>query len=83
MVFLRWQPRISLDPGSGGDGNPRFRGCDGNGMDLTGLHIQPGLAVGDVSARQALMLLLVRKNQMLRGTLAIPSFFEIKESGGA
>jgi hypothetical protein len=36
-------------------------------MVLTGLHVQPRLAVGDVSARQALIL-LVTKNQMLRLT---------------
>ena len=36
-------------------------------MVLTGLHVQPHLAVGDVSARQALIL-LVTKNQMLRLT---------------
>jgi hypothetical protein len=34
---------------------------------LTGLHVQPRLAVGDVSARQALIP-LVTKNQMLRPT---------------
>ena len=34
---------------------------------MTGLHVQPRLAVGDVLARQALIL-LVMKNQMLRPT---------------
>jgi hypothetical protein len=34
-------------------------------LGVTGLHVQPRLAVGDVSARQALILLEL-KNQMLR-----------------
>jgi hypothetical protein len=34
-------------------------------LGVTGLHVQPRLAVGDVSARQALILFEL-KNQMLR-----------------
>ena len=33
--------------------NPAFAARDGRGMASTGLHVQPRLAVGDVSARQA------------------------------
>jgi hypothetical protein len=40
---------------------------DGRAVGLTGLHVQPRLAVGDMSARQALIL-PVMKNQMLRLT---------------
>ena len=55
--LLRWQPRIGFNPIRGGGGKPRLRGRDGRGMALTGLHVQPRLAVGEVSARQALILL--------------------------
>src|SRR5258705_5462549 len=67
LGLARWQPRIGFDPIRGGGRKPRLRGRDGRGMGLTGLHVQPRLAVGDVSARQALIL-LGRKNQMLRLT---------------
>jgi hypothetical protein len=45
-------------------GKSRLRGGDGGDVGETGLHVQPRLAVGDMSARQALILLLM-KNQML------------------
>ena len=67
LGLVRWQPRIGFDPIRGGGGKPRLRGRDGRGMGLTGLHVQPRLAVGDVSARQALILLR-GKNQMLHPT---------------
>jgi hypothetical protein len=66
-VLLRRQPRIGFDPIRGGGGKPRLRGRDGRDVGVTGLHVQPRLAVGDVLARQALILLLM-KNQMLRPT---------------
>ena len=67
LPLLGWQPRISFDPIRSRGGKPSLRGGDGRGVGLTGLHVQPRLAVGDVLARQALIL-LVRKNQMLRPT---------------
>src|SRR5436305_467125 len=63
-LLLRRQPRIGFDPIGGGGAEPGLRGGDGRDGALTGLHVQPRLAVGDVSARQALIL-LVMKNQML------------------
>ena len=57
LGLLRWQPRINFNPIRGGDRKPRLRGCDSRGMASTGLHVQPRLAIGDVSARQALILL--------------------------
>jgi hypothetical protein len=67
LGLLRWQPRIGFDPIRGGGGKSGLRGRDGRAIGLTGLHVQPRLAVGDVSARQALIL-PVMKNQMLRPT---------------
>src|SRR4030081_170184 len=67
LLFLGRQPRIGFDPIGGGGAEPGLRGSDGGNVALTGLHVQPRLAVGDVSARQALIL-LVMKNQMLRPT---------------
>jgi hypothetical protein len=67
LLLVRWQPRIGFDPIGGSRGKPRLRGGDGGDVGVTGLHVQPRLAVGDVSARQALILLLM-KNQMLRPT---------------
>jgi hypothetical protein len=67
LLLLRRQPRIGFDPIGGGGAEPGLRGGDGRDIALTGLHVQPRLAVGDVSARQALIL-LVMKNQMLRPT---------------
>jgi len=67
LLLLGWQPRIGFDPIGGGRAEPSLRGSNGRDMALTALHVQPHLAVGDVSARQALIL-LVRKNQMLRLT---------------
>src|SRR5271165_5578571 len=64
LLLLRRQPRISFDPIGGRGGKPSLRGCDGWGIALTGLHVQPHLAVGDMSARQALILLMT-KNHML------------------
>ena len=66
-LLLRRQPRIGFDPIGGGGAEPGLRSGDGRDVGLTGLHVQPRLAVGDVSARQVLIL-LVRKNQMLRPT---------------
>src|ERR1700688_3096812 len=66
-LFLGWQPRIAIDPIRSGGGKPGLRGRDGGAIGLTGLHVQPRLAVGDVSSRQALIL-PVMKNQMLRPT---------------
>src|SRR5205814_77879 len=66
-LLLRWQPRISFDPIGGGGAEPGLRSSDGGNVALTGLHVQPRLAVGEVSARQVLIL-LVMKNQMLRPT---------------
>jgi hypothetical protein len=42
----------------------RFRGSDRREVAMTGLHVQPRLAVGGMSARQVLILPVV-KNQML------------------
>src|SRR5262245_49439294 len=67
LLLLGRQPRIGFDPIGGGGAEPGLRGGDGRDVALTGLHVQPRLAVGDVSARQALIL-LVMKNQMLRPT---------------
>ena len=67
LLLLRRQPRIAFDPIAGGGAEPRLRRSDGRDMVLTGLHVQSRLAVGDVSARQTLIL-LVTKNQMLRLT---------------
>ena len=44
-----------LDPIGGGGAEPGLRRSDGRTMGLTGLHVQPRLAVGDVSARRALI----------------------------
>jgi hypothetical protein len=63
-VLLRWQPRIGFNPIGGGSGKPGFRGSDRRDVALTGLHVQPRLAVGGMSARQVLILPVV-KNQML------------------
>jgi hypothetical protein len=65
LSLLGWQPRIGFDPVGAGSAEPGLRGSDGGRFGLTGLHVQPRLAVGDVSARQA-MNLLVTKNQLLR-----------------
>src|SRR6195256_4197094 len=67
LLLLGGQPRISFDPIGGGGAEPGLRSRDGRDVALTGLHVQPRLAVGDVSARQVLIL-LVMKNQMLRPT---------------
>ena len=67
LLLLGRQPRISFDPIGGGGAEPGLRSRDGRDVALTGLHIQSRLAVGDVSARQVLIL-LVMKNQMLRPT---------------
>jgi hypothetical protein len=40
-------------PTRGRGGKPSLRGGDGRGVGLTGLRVQPRLAVGDVSARRA------------------------------
>ena len=53
LLLLGRQPRIGFDPIGGGGGKPSLRGCDGRDVGLTGLHVQPRLAVGDMSARQA------------------------------
>ena len=50
---LLGQPRISFDAIRGRGRKPSLRGGDGRGVGLTGLHVRPRLAVGDVSARQA------------------------------
>src|SRR5882724_13312080 len=52
-VLLRWQPRIGFEPIGGRGGKPSLRGGDGRESAPTGLHVQPRLAVGDMSARQA------------------------------
>ena len=67
LLLLRWQPRIGFNPIGGGGAEPGLRGSDGRDVAVTRLHVQPRLAVGDVSARQALIL-PVMKNQMLRPT---------------
>jgi hypothetical protein len=56
LLLLRRQPRIGFDPIGGGGAEPGLRGGDGGDVALTGLHVQPRLAVGDVSARQVLIL---------------------------
>ncbi len=53
LLLLRRQPRISFNPMGGSGGKPILRGRDGRDVGMTGLHVQPRLAVGDVSARQA------------------------------
>jgi hypothetical protein len=53
LLLLGRQPWIGFDPIGGGDGKPGLRGGDGRAIGLTGLHVQPRLAVGDMSARQA------------------------------
>jgi hypothetical protein len=53
FLLLAGQPRISFDAIRGRGRKPSLRGGDGRGIGLTGLHVQPRLAVGDVSARQA------------------------------
>src|ERR1700737_914483 len=58
---------LGHNPIGGGGTEPGLRRGDGGNVALTGLHVQPRLAVGDVSARQALILLMM-KNQMLRPT---------------
>jgi hypothetical protein len=50
LLFLGRQPRIGFDPIGGGGAEPGLRGSDGGNVALTGLHVQPRLAVGDVSA---------------------------------
>jgi len=65
--LLGRQPRVGFDPIGGGGAQTGLRGSDGGRFGLTGLHVQPRLAVGDMSARQALILLMV-KNQMLGPT---------------
>ena len=67
LLLVGGQPRISFDPIRAGSGKPGLRSGDGRAIGLTGLHVQPRLAVGDVSARQALILRLM-KNQLLRPT---------------
>ena len=67
LLFPRWQARVGLNPIRGGGGKPGLRSRDGGAIGLTGLHVQPRLAVGDMSARQALILLMM-KNHMLRPT---------------
>jgi hypothetical protein len=64
LLLLRRQPRIGFNPIGGGGGKPGFRGSNRRDVALTGLHVQPRLAVGGVSARQVLILPVV-KNQML------------------
>jgi hypothetical protein len=46
-LLLGWQPRIGLDPIGTGRAEPSLRGGDGGRAGLTGLHVQPRLAVGD------------------------------------
>jgi len=67
LLGLILLPRIGFDAIRGGSGKPRLRGGDGGAIGLTGLHVQPRLAVGDMSARQA-RILLMTKNHMLRPT---------------
>jgi len=53
---LRWVGnRGSASIRYAGSGKAGLRRSDGRTMALTGLHVQPRLAVGDVSARQALI----------------------------
>src|SRR5207253_5541412 len=49
LVLLRWQPRIGFNPIGGSSGKPGLRGGDRRGIALTGPHVQPPLAVGDVA----------------------------------
>ena len=56
-LLLGRQPRIGFDPIGGGGAEPGLRGGDGGDVALTGLHVQPHLAVGDVAAGQVLILL--------------------------
>jgi hypothetical protein len=65
--LLGRRPRVGFDPIGGSGAESGLRGSDGRRIGLTGLHVQPRLAIGDVSARQALILLMV-KNQMLSPT---------------
>jgi Response regulator receiver domain len=51
--LLRRKPRIGFDPIGAGSAEPGFCGGNRRGVALTGLHVQPRLAVGDMSARQA------------------------------
>src|ERR1700756_2071303 len=67
LRLLGWQPRIGFDPIRGRSGKPGLRGGYGRAIGLTGLHVQPRLAVGDLSARQALILQMM-KNHMLSPT---------------
>src|SRR6516162_9313873 len=71
ILLLRRQPGIGFDPVGGGGANPSLRSREGRDVDLTGLHIQPRLAVGDMSARQAADSFSEEKNQMLH--LAAPT----------
>src|SRR5215467_10546993 len=50
LLLLRRQPGIGFDPVGGGGANPGLRSREGRDVDLTGLHVQPRLAVGDMSA---------------------------------
>ena len=68
--------RLQSDRG-GGRAQPGLRGGDGRDVAVTGLHVQPRLAVGDMLARQALIL-LVRKNDAApnrsdRQTASVPT----------
>jgi hypothetical protein len=56
---------------SGSGAKPSLRSREGRDVDLTGLHVQPRLAVGDMSARQAADSFSEEKNQMLH--LAAPT----------
>ena len=56
-LSLRGQARIGFDPIACRAAEPGHRGGDGWGTGLTGLHEQPHLAVGDVLASQAVILL--------------------------
>src|SRR5215831_7395603 len=58
LLLLRWQSRIGLDPVTGRAGESGHRGGDGWAIGLTGLHEQPRLAVGEMLARQAAILLV-------------------------
>src|SRR5262249_50875563 len=62
LLLPRRQPRIAFDPIGGGGAEPGLRGGDGRDVALTGLHVQPRLAVGDVSARQVLILLVIEES---------------------
>jgi hypothetical protein len=67
----RRQPGIAFDPVGGGGAKPGLRSREGRDVNLTGLHVQPRLAVGDMSARQAADSFSEEKNQMLH--LAAPT----------